>query len=90
MYLWVLQEEGHLKAAVAVKVKGHVFVLTVCYQGHTHLLGEDVVGHVHHSVVIVTKAFDFSHHRGLDAGVGHLVGFLVDEDPAAGQRTRRN
>lgn len=51
----------------------------------THLLGEDVVGNVHHSAVVVTQAFYFGHHRGLDAGVKRLVRFLVDEDPAAGR-----
>lgn len=52
----------------------------------THLRGEDVVSHIHHTVVMVTKAFDFCHHSGLDAGVGHLISFFVDENPAAGQR----
>lgn len=55
--------------------------------GSPHLLGEDVVGHIHHAVLMVTEAFYFGHHRGLDAGVDHLISFLVDEDPAAGQRT---
>lgn len=50
----------------------------------THLLGEDVVGHIHHTALIVTEAFDFGHYRGLDGGVGHLISFLMDKDPAAG------
>lgn len=72
----------------APKVKGHVGV-NLCVIRVTHLLGVDVVGHIHHMVVMVTEAFYFGHHRGLDAGLGHLISFLVDEDPAAGQRTRR-
>lgn len=50
----------------------------------THLRGGDIVGHVHHMVMVVTEALDFGHNRGLDAGVSRLVGFLMDEDPAAG------
>lgn len=52
----------------------------------THLLGEDVVSHVHHLVVMVTEAFYFGHHRGLDAGVDLLISFLMDEDPADGEK----
>lgn len=52
----------------------------------THLRGEDVVGHIHHPVMVVTKALHFSHHRGLDSTVGCLISFLVDEDPSAEQK----
>lgn len=52
----------------------------------THLRGEDIVGHIHHPVVVVTEALHFSHHRGLDSSVGRLISFLVDEDPSAEQK----
>lgn len=70
-----------------LKVIGHVFCVRVdCGLSVAHLLREDVVGHIHYTVVMVTVAFYFGHHRGFDAGVGHLVCFLVNEDPAVGQR----
>lgn len=56
----------------------------------THLWGEDVVGHIHHTVVMVTKAFHFGHHSGLNASIGHLISFLVDKDPAAGQKKKQH
>lgn len=67
---------------------------TVSYRSHvkacvirvTHLRGEDIVGHIHHPVVVVTEALHFSHHRGLDSSVGRLISFLVDEDPSAEQK----
>lgn len=38
---------------------------------------------------MITEAFYFGHHRGLNAGVRRLISFLMNEDPAAGQRTRQ-
>lgn len=75
----------------APKVKVHAYVcvgVNRVLSGSPHLLGEDIVGHVHHAVLMVTEAFYFGHHRGLDAGVDHLISFLVDEDPTAGQRKK--
>lgn len=38
---------------------------------------------------MITKTFYFGHHRGLNASVSRLISFLMNEDPAAGQRTQQ-
>lgn len=60
----------------------------VLYYPVAHLWWVDVVGHIHNSAVMVTKAFYFGHHRGLDASVGHLIRFLTNKDPAARKSTK--
>lgn len=47
-----------------------------------HLVGGDVVSRIQHPAGIAPDALDLGHHRGLDDGVPHLVGFLMEEDPA--------
>lgn len=50
-----------------------------------YLCGRDIVGHVHHLVVVDAEALDLGHDRGLDGRVSYLVGLLMDKHPAVAQ-----
>lgn len=50
--------------------------------GAPHLGGGDIVGRVHHPPRVAPDALHLGDHRGLDDGVPHLVGFLMEEHPA--------
>lgn len=50
-----------------------------------YLCGRDIVGNVHHLVVVDAEALDLGHDRGLDGRVSYLVGLLMDKHPAVAQ-----
>lgn len=66
-----------------------LFVFLLLFMKITDLRRVDVVGHIHNMIVQTTKAFNFGHHRGLDASVNHLISLLVEENPTVEQREKK-